>query len=61
MSFRSPWPLLLALASLVPGGLGAQTCPQGAIAAIGIVNRSIFDPAELSDERRFRWAYQLAN
>lgn len=61
--------MILGLALLAPrrsaaqaGGPGAvPICPDGTIAAVRVVNHSIFDPDDLAGESRFRWAYGLAN
>jgi hypothetical protein len=64
------WPKLLAarvaivpalLLALARTPLEGQTCPDGAIARVLIVNHSIFDPEDLATATRFRWAYGLAN
>jgi hypothetical protein len=72
MIFRRLWAaLLLALAALSPRGVASQVpaarpaedpaCPGGRISQLFIDNHSIFDPEELADERRFRWAYEIVN
>ena len=73
MIFRRRWAaLLLGLGALLPRGAAGQVpaapaaepspaCPTGRISQLFIDNHSIFDPAELADERRFRWAYELVN
>jgi hypothetical protein len=73
MIFRRHWAaFLLSLGALLPREAAGQVptqppaepspeCPNGRISQLFIDNHSIFDPAELADERRFRWAYQLVN
>jgi hypothetical protein len=73
MIFRRPWAaLLLTLGALSPPEAAAQvppgapaavdpSCPGGRISQLFIDNHSIFDPEELADEQRFRWAYEIVN
>jgi hypothetical protein len=73
MIFRRSWAaLLLTVGTLLPGGAASQVpsgarpaadpaCPGGRISQLFIDNHSIFDPEELADERRFRWAYEIVN
>jgi hypothetical protein len=56
------WTGVLALLAALGGApLAGQTCPEGAIARVLVVNHSIFDPEDLATATRFRWAYGLAN
>jgi len=38
-----------------------ETCPDGVISDIVIINHSVFPPEELPDDGRLRWAYRLSN
>lgn len=42
-------------------GTGPEACPRGEIAFIFIDNHGVFDTDEVTAERRFAWAYDLAN
>jgi hypothetical protein len=53
--------LLLLSAAQLPGQQPQQACPTGPISFIFIDNHSIFDTSEPALDRRFGWAYRLAN
>jgi len=55
--------LLLALLAPSRGGAQqeAEACPEGYVSAIFIDNHSVFDLSDPDLNRRFDWAYRLAN
>ncbi len=52
---------LIAGLLLAPAAGSAQDCPLGRVSYIFVDNHSIFDLAEMDEDARFRWAYELAN
>ncbi len=53
--------LLAALSVPANAQEPAAACPAGLISVIFVDNHSVFDTDEFGDERRLRWAYDLAN
>ncbi len=53
--------LFLSLALNADPADAQEPCPEGRISHIFVDNHSIFDPASLAPELRFRWAYDAAN
>lgn len=54
--------LVLAIIPPQPGKAAAQeTCPDGFVSQVLIVNHSLFPPEELPEDGRLRWAYRLTN